>query len=104
MLSSFQLYQTIFENTRITSSSKSCIDNCCTNIPECDRNSYVLNNDISDHNAQKVIFNIKKKNIKNFEPVYQSFFTVENKQTFIDTLKDQDWSDVFSAEKWDVNK
>lgn len=68
ILNSLHLTQSVQENTRITATSSSCIDNIFTNLRIVD--SSVIEYFISDHRAQKVIFetristapnNIKKR-------------------------------------------
>ena len=52
----FDLYPTILENTRITPTSQSCIDNIFTNVPKKNIFISVINTTISDYTAQKIIF------------------------------------------------
>ena len=102
IMNSFQVLQTIFENTRITPTSKSCIDNIFCNISECNRKSSVLKTFISDHTAQKVTFNCKETS--KFKPYYQRYFSQENKNAFVNVLKQEDWKIVYSVNKSNVNK
>ena len=59
LLESFGLKQTIFENTRISKKSSSCIDNIFVNLDNI-VHSVVLHTFTSDHTAQKLTFKIKK--------------------------------------------
>lgn len=99
IMCSFNLKRTIFENTRITNTGGSCIDNIFTNKE--DYEACVLINHISDHTAQQVTIHIKK------EIGYQNFkrtFREENKKQFADTLKEETWEEIYQIPTSDVNE
>jgi len=102
VMSSFGIYPTILENTRITSSCKSCIDNIFTNIPESKINSCVLNTTISDHTAQKITFYLERDCSKRC--YYKRFFSKENNEQFYELIGQQQWLDVFDAPRFDVDQ
>lgn len=101
IMNSFLMYPTIHENTRITLTSKSCIDNIFCNFTVDILSSSILQTCISDHTAQKVIF--KHKEIEISKPYFKRSFSVINKNNFVNSLKQQDWADVFAVERLDVN-
>lgn len=98
ILDSFNLHQSIFEYTRITPESKSCIDNIFTNHQ--DYNAYVINTVISDHFAQKILFNVNREK-SNF--VYQRYFSKKNITEFVKKLQEQSWENVYKMGMSDVN-
>lgn len=100
VINSFNLVQTIFENTRITKDGASCIDNIFTNSAFLQARTF--EHFISDHNAQKILFKSEQDKKQNLS--YRRFFTEENKDSFLATLRDQDWSRVYEVEREDVNK
>lgn len=99
LLNSFNIYQTIFEYTRITHNSKSCIDNIFTNYQD-DYRACTLNTCISDHTAQKITFNIEdqKNNI-----IYKRFFDSAARKMFVSQLQQQTWDDVYKLDSSDVD-
>lgn len=98
ILDSFNLHQTIFEYTRITPNSQSCIDNIFTNCQ--DHHACVINTVISDHTAQKISFNINERKMKF---VYKRFFSKDNITAFVTRLREQVWESVYEVDVSDVN-
>lgn len=81
VLTSFDMYPTILENTRITPNSESCVDNIFTNVSKSSILSCVLFTNISDHTAQKIVLNL---NVVSKKACYfKRFFGEENKNTFL---------------------
>lgn len=102
VMGSFDLYQTIFENTRITSTSRSCIDNIFTNISKSRVSSLVLNTVISDHTAQKLMLKLELESEK--KCYFKRFFCESSRKEFFNILKQEQWLDVFQTDPADVNK
>lgn len=104
LLQSFSLSRTISDYTRVTDTSKSCLDNIFTNHRHFQ--TKIIDTHISDHNAQKIVFKVgqtKNENkIKNFK--IKRLFKEDEKLNFLDTLKQLTWEDVYSVERFDVNK
>ena len=98
-MKSFNLVQTIFENTRITRTSVSCIDNIFTNSHFLQAKAF--EHFISDHTAQKIIF--KADQDTNNQLRYIRIFSEENKNSFLGSLQEQNWLTVYDVEKSDVN-
>ena len=100
LMSSFNIVSTVFENTRITSRTASCIDNIFVNCEYV--NTLVLNTFISDHTAQKLVLSLQRPHHHTSQ--FKRFFSEENKQNFIHCLKEQNWREVFETDNTDVNK
>lgn len=100
LLNSFNLVQAITENTRVTAGSGSCIDNIFTSSDIAD--SSTIEYFISDHKAQKVIFETKMVGISGDSK--KRFFSQENKDNFLRCLRDQNWENVFNVNSNNVNK
>ena len=100
LLTSFNLEQTIFENTRITANTASCIDNIFINCEYV--NSLVVEAFISDHAAQKITLNTTDIYENKF--VYKRIMSLENKNLFLKILKEQDWADVYLIDICNVNE
>lgn len=103
LLNSFNFILTVTEYTRITSKTNSCIDNIFTNY----ENTFsieILNTHISDHTAQKIMFNLSttRKNIQKFKQ--KRFFTYENKITFTNVLNEQTWESVYNCRSNEINE
>lgn len=100
IMNSFNLNITISENTRISDRSASCIDNIFTN------SDYIyalaFEGHISDHTAQKIVF--EAGSFMESFPKYIRCFDVENKQSFVSSLKEQNWLDIYNIKKDDVNQ
>lgn len=99
VFNSFNLVQTVTENTRVTAISGSCIDNVFTNLRtvECKVIEYF----ISDHMAQKVAFETKSTAVS--DNINKRIFSPENKSSFLRTLKDQNWNNVYNIDCNNVN-
>lgn len=100
LLTSHNLQQTIFQNTRITPISQTCIDNIFTN---CNNHNYevqVIASKLSDHTAQKI--NIWNKVDCQYNS-YRRSYTVRNKQLFREKLEDCCWSRIYEMKEEDVN-
>ncbi|VEN59337.1 unnamed protein product [Callosobruchus maculatus] len=95
LLSTFNLSQTIFENTR----AQSCIDNFFTNIT--DWQSCVFERHISDHQAQMLTFVTQVES--NIGHKYGRYYSQENKSNFLTLLGYQDWSLIYELGREDVN-
>lgn len=100
IFNSFGLHQTIHEYTRITPTSKSCIDNIFTNF-QGEYETHILNTPISDHTAQEFLFNIGSVDDEKF--VFRRMFSVANKLNFLTRIREQSWSDVYETPSYDVN-
>ena len=100
LFNSFNVNQTIFENTRITDSGGSCVDNIFTNSNFVQANAF--ENYVSDHTAQKIVFRTECPDQMPLK--YKRFFSEENKNNFMYCLREQDWLDVYNVGKDDVNK
>ena len=100
IMNSFNINQTIFENTRISNRSASCIDNIFTNSDFV--KAYVFENFVSDHTAQKIEFGVHltKESFSKFT----RFFSDESKNNFVHSLAEQDWLEVYNIEQSNVNE
>ncbi|CAH2005860.1 unnamed protein product [Acanthoscelides obtectus] len=78
LLNSYDLHQTIFQYTRITSTSGTCIDNIFTNTSTYVSN--VINSLISDHTAQKITMKVNRNNLG--DVIQKRIFSSENKEFF----------------------
>ena len=99
-MTSFSFAFTIKEPTRITKTSKKCIDNILTNY-EGNMTSQVLHSLISDHTAQKIIVYIEDTNPTFIE---KRIFTLANKEKFKNDLQQIDWQAVYGPDKHLVNE
>lgn len=99
LLQSFNLKQTIFENTRITHNSASCLDNIFVNFDYV--NTKVIEPFISDHNAQKILFQLEQKSLNTFYS--KRIFSDQNKDFFTNILMDQDWEEVYHVNSNNVD-
>lgn len=102
-LKSFNLEPKVSEPTRVTSYSKSCIDNIFTNyIPTC---VDLVETGLSDHFG--ILVNIRTASNRNnkLKPAtnFKRKFTDQNIQTFGSNLMEVPWPDLFSSNVTDVN-
>ncbi|CAH1959374.1 unnamed protein product [Acanthoscelides obtectus] len=97
LLNSYNIQQTIFQFTRITSASESCIDNIFTNISPFVSN--VINSSISDHTAQKITVMVDMN-----KPANAVKKRILNNERFLCRLKSVDWQNVFHIPQNDVNE
>lgn len=101
LLSSFNIFPAVRDYTRISRTSKSCIDNIYTNCKSF--TAEIIDSHISDHTAQKLAFEID--DYSNHKTSFtRRLFSKENKETFKQILSEQDWLNVFSQNEMDVNK
>lgn len=93
-LKSFGLKQTIFEPTRVTATSSSCIDNIFINIPYSE--SIVVKERLSDHFAQLLSIN-SRENKEAAKPIFYRPTT----KTGLDKLKNilhyTNWTPIFQS-------
>ena len=100
VMNSYNLFPSILENTRITPTSANCLDNIFTNSLVI--KATVFENFISDHTAQKVVFEIESKNVRSFN--HKRIFSTENKTNFLESLRTENFESVYSVDIKDVNK
>lgn len=102
LLNTYNLLQTIKEPTRITDSTKSCIDNVFVNS-FITFSALVIEAHISDHTAQYIQLDLTFKKQQNF--VFRRNFSEYNISSFYDALKTESWTSVFDFtdvdDKWD---
>jgi len=97
---SFGLERKIFNYTRISSSSRTCIDNAFTNLKLC--TAETITSGISDHEGIVAIIE-NKTHIDNFENL-TTFRKINNETIFYlnKDLENEKWLDVFKSE--DINE
>lgn len=100
LMASFNLAPTIYENTRVTRTSSSCVDNIFTNSIY--NKAFAFEGFISDHRAQKILFESSLEQTKSTK--YVRIFSHENKQGFVYCLRSENWSEVYKIELRDVNR
>lgn len=100
LLSSFRFVHTISDYTRVTSQTKSCIDNIFVNF----KNDFavVLDSNISDHSAQKISFSLKNKT----KPIlsHRRFFNETNIHIFLQSIQSETWENVLCISRPNVNE
>nr|CAI5822487.1 unnamed protein product [Callosobruchus analis] len=96
---SYDLRYTIFQPTRITVTSSTCIHNIVTNYDDIYK-SKVLNANISDHTAQSIEIDFKTNNMAE---VSYRVFNKKTKETFKNTLARTDWTFLYTIPNNDVN-
>lgn len=101
ILNTFNLYLCVLENTRITATSKSCIDNILTNSDLIEAS--VIENWASDHMAQRVLFEIPNEVI-DMDTQYKRFFTENAKNKFLCELGRQNWADVYQSDSNNIDQ
>lgn len=101
LIRSYNFKAVVQENTRITCSSKTCIDNIITNL-QCSVKVEILQYHISDHTAQKMSFTVEKSMAKTTHSDRRSF-SENNKQTFKQLLNTQKFETVYAIDNSDVN-
>lgn len=101
LLSSYDLHQKITDYTRVTDTSKSCLDNVFTNIDII--SASVRQFHVSDHLAQIVHFPIAPVGAKRATKVIRQF-NVADKEMFRRRLEEQSWLDVYSCGLREVNR
>ncbi|XP_045471745.1 intracellular protein transport protein USO1-like [Harmonia axyridis] len=98
MLNSYGVYPTISENTRITETAATCVDNVLVN--RCSISGEILHSQISDHTAQKLTVTIGKTETKK---VMRRIFNQENIDTFLNALGSLEWMEIREIDERDVN-
>lgn len=96
--STYNIKQTIFEPTRTTETSSTCIDGIYTSI-EVPYYTQVMKTHISDHTAQKISFRYDTS----CEFILRRIFSKENIQKLKEYLINQDWSQIYNTDGSDVN-
>lgn len=96
----FNLKLQIFEPTRITSRSATCIDNIVTNYSR-ESESHVLHSLISDHTAQIIELDLK---INSHKKIRYRNFNNENKLFFKESLSNMNWKTIYDAPNQEVDK
>lgn len=99
MLKTYNIQQTIYQPTRITATTATCIDNIFTNIEE-SYETRVIQTHISDHTAQKIIF---KMGNQQSNETYKRIYSQQNIQHFKQLLRDQNWTALYEITEKDVN-
>lgn len=94
LLQSFNVNIAIDAYTRVTATTKSCIDNFLTNI-SCDYNASVIDHSISDHFGQKIV--VKFPSVGEREMCSRRVFSSSAVQSFVSSLLDVDWREVYSV-------
>lgn len=95
LLMSYNLKQTVFQNTRITRESSSCVDNIFTNF-EGNLFTNVVEYHISDHMGQTITCNIIVNTNKH---ILGRNFSEENKCLFLKKMKAASWKQIYEIEK-----
>ena len=95
----------ITQPTRITSHSKTLIDNIFINSQEFNTTSGNITSTISDHLPQfTIINNLQKNNIPPKHNIYKRNFKEFFKEKFTKELNNTDWTDTLAIKSNDVNK
>lgn len=100
MLKTYNIQQTIYQPTRITATTATCIDNIFTNMEE-SYETRVIQTHISDHTAQQISFKIGNRLTKK---TYKRIYSLENIQNFKQILRDQNWTVLYGIPDKDVNE
>lgn len=99
LMNSFNLFHIIKENTRVTPNASSCIDNIFTDSDFV--SAVVFENFVSDHMAQKIVFETENKSQPT--PEYKRIFSQDSKDKFLCCLRNQDWFNVYNSPENDTN-
>jgi len=100
LLGSYNLLPSINEYTRVTPTSKSCIDNIFLNLN--DYQATVLMFHISDHYAQKLDFLLEETQNENIY-TYKRFYNSNTILDFRCKLSEQNWRSLYAIATDDVN-
>lgn len=92
----YNIKQTIFEPTRISETSKSCIDNIFTDLV--DFSTLVLDNEISDHTFQILSLNLEQKNINNDVAKLGRSFSKHNIDLFKAEISLVNWNELLDTD------
>lgn len=99
LFNTFGLKQTIFEATRVTATTSSCIDNIFVNIPNF--NSIVIKEHISDHYAQ--LLSIRQEvNLSTHLPTFYRSITTTNLNILSSYLHNESWRSVYDIKDPDL--
>lgn len=101
LLQSFNLNQTIYQPTRITSNSVSLIDNIFINDP-IENQSQVINNTLSDHEGQLLKVSVLAEPTHDTISYKRRVFSKAKLQQFKDELIQINWQNVYNSK--DVNE
>lgn len=88
----YNIKRTIFENTRVTQTSASCIDGIYINIDE-PYQTLIWDTHISDHKAQKITY--KTMGMKRGF-TWKRLFTKRNIEIFKTALEQEDWTTLYN--------
>lgn len=105
LMESFNLYPTISQDTRITTTTRSCIDNIFSNLGR-SLKGVVIQTHLSDHTAQKLTLEIYKDTTQYH--IYKRLFNKNSIDNFKNQLNQQDWQlvheimDTNVDKKWDM--
>lgn len=100
LLESYNVSIAINEFTRITRSSKTCLDNFLTNV-NLTYTAKVIETNISDHTAQTLIIKTHSDKV-DYKQV--RFFTDQNLESFLTYISDEEWVDIKTCNLKDVNQ
>lgn len=101
LFNTYKLKITINQPTRITATSRTCIDNIMTNLNSDKFQSSVLFTAISDHEAVQInidlpILNVNNLNTEQDEIIKKRHYSETNKNRFKNILDDENWESVYS--------
>lgn len=99
LMSSLGLEYTVSDYTRITNSTRSCIDNFFVNVEE--SKATVLHSMISDHTAQKISLTVHDDRNRF---IYKRIFSEQTIEDFCNTLTNTNWSKIYTLDKKEVNR
>jgi len=99
LLSTYNLYPSTVEYTRITHATQSCLDNIFTNVD--DYNCKLIDYHISDHVALVLSFHVQYQEIK--VNVTKRIFNSASVSSFREMLKQQNWQNIYICPENDVN-
>lgn len=99
LLNSYNALITVKESTRITETTKTCIDNVITNIES--HKTQVIDTHISDHLA--IIFTFYCEKTKETSVIKRRLINAENIAQFLNLISNESWSEVYKVPENDVN-
>ncbi|XP_044766173.1 uncharacterized protein LOC123322295 [Coccinella septempunctata] len=97
-LNSYNIKQNVFEPTRITPTTSTCLDGVYTKV-DCQASTNVIHYHVSDHAAQKITFGTDCKK----QHVHRRIFSHENREKLKKFLAEQDWTPVYNISREDVD-
>ncbi|KAG5891936.1 hypothetical protein JTB14_002213 [Gonioctena quinquepunctata] len=95
LMNYYNLFPTVEDFTRVTSTSQSLIDNIFTNSKEY-HSVEVFHNWISDHTAQKIIYYVKRQNKQH---IVKRVCNQRNKEHFKKKIEKVTWAEVYKSDK-----